>query len=95
MNQVLVNIRVVSKRAGGTKAALDEAVIDIDRTHPVLGNTFFLRNHNDDEERERVIAQYGEKLAADLKRAGPMSREIDALAWRCAVGARPGTAMRT
>ena len=79
---------MVSKRAGGTQAAPGETVIDLDRTHPVLGNTFFLRDPNDDAERERVIAQYGQKLDADLKRAGPMSLEIDSLAQRVLRGER-------
>lgn len=83
-----IHVRVVSKRAKGYAASHDETAIDVDRTHPQLGNPFILHNHNDAEERERVIAQYEKKLKADLRVNGPMSRALDVLALRASGGER-------
>lgn len=82
------SVRVVSKRRGGTLPVEGETVVDVDRTHPVLGNRHVLHNHNDAVERARVIDAYAADLAADLMSRGPMSREIDELGRRVAGGER-------
>jgi hypothetical protein len=79
-------VRLVSKRKDGVKSAPDEAVIDIDRVNPILGNRHILRDHRDNAERARVIAAHGLDLDADLAVNGPMSRELDKLARRYAAG---------
>lgn len=79
-------VRIVSKRAGGTKAQPGERVIEVDRTHPVLGNRHRLENHRDDQERARVIAQHAADEAADFASDGPMSRALRELATLVASG---------
>lgn len=70
-------IRVVSKRAGGLKAAPEETVIPCDRRNPVLGNRHILHDHRNPVERAQVIAAYDVDLEADFKNKGPM--------WACCV----------
>lgn len=74
------SVRVVSKRKGGLVAAASEVVVDVDRTNPILGNRFVLRDHRDDEERSQVIAAYERELDADIASNGAKSRELDRLA---------------
>lgn len=81
-----MTVRVVSKRKGGIEAAPDELVIDLDRSHPTLGNPFILSDWRDDKERDRVIEQYKSKLDEDWTHDGPMRRSIQALAARVAAG---------
>lgn len=38
------SVRVVSKRKGGVEPAMGEMVVDVDRTHPILGNHYVLKN---------------------------------------------------
>lgn len=64
----------------------DETVIDVDRTNPILGNRYILANHNDEEERGRVIDAYVRDMDEDIRRNGPMSREIRLLAQRALTG---------
>ena len=52
----------------------------------MLGNKSVLENHHDAAARERVIAEFGERLTRDLAVQGPMSREIDVLAKLVAAG---------
>lgn len=75
-------IRIVSKRKGGLQAAPDEAIIDVDRSNPVLGNPHILRDHRDMQERLRVIAAYERDLDRDLAERGPKTREIEKIADR-------------
>lgn len=82
------SVRVVSQRKGGVVAVIGEVVVDVDRSHPVLGNRHVLHNHNDALERARVIDAYGADLAADLMARGPMSCEIEVLGARVARGER-------
>lgn len=81
-----ISLRVVSKRAGGRAPVVGETVIDIDRSHPVFGNPFVLRDHRDDLERARVIAAYTARLDADIERNGPMARAVAALGDRVEAG---------
>lgn len=75
-------IRVVSKRKGGLLAAPDEAIVDVDRSNPILGNPHILRDHRDMQERLRVIAAYERDLDRDLAERGPKTREIEKIAHR-------------
>lgn len=79
-------IRVVSKRKGGLQAAPDEAIVDVDRSNPVLGNPHILRDHRDMQERLRVIAAYERDLDRDLAERGPKTREIEKIANRLRSG---------
>lgn len=88
--QQAIFVRVASKRKerGAVQAQAGETVIDVDRLHPILGNKHILVNHNDDQERGRVIAAYVRDLDADIAMDGPMSKEIKALATRALDGER-------
>ena len=79
-------VRIVSKRAGCVRPQPGEKVLPVDRRNPVLGNKSVLENHHDAAARERVIAEFGERLTRDLAVQGPMSREIDVLAKLVAAG---------
>lgn len=74
------SVRVISKRKGGVVAGLDEVVIDVDRTNPLLGNRFVLHDHRDNDERGRVVAAYEAELEADVAANGPKSQELDRIA---------------
>ena len=52
------SIQVVSKRAGGVKPSRNQFVISADRTNPVLGNPFHLRDWRDPVARQVVIDRY-------------------------------------
>ncbi|MFK4705692.1 superfamily I DNA/RNA helicase [Roseateles asaccharophilus] len=82
------SIRVVSKRRNGVAASPDETVVEVDRKHTALGNRHFLNDHNDDEERKRVIEAYGRDFDADLAAKGPMHEATMGLAHRVAGGER-------
>lgn len=82
------SIRVVSKRKGAAGPTDAETVIDIDRSHPVLGNRHYLHDHNDDEERTRVIAAYVDDMRSDFEVKGPMFQTVGELAERVAGGER-------
>jgi DNA helicase-2/ATP-dependent DNA helicase PcrA len=81
-------VRVVSKRRGGVTESAGETVIDGDRSHPVLGNRHFLKNHEDADERRQVIAAYDKDFQADLAKRGPMFQAVMALAERVRAGER-------
>jgi hypothetical protein len=85
-----ISIRVVSKRRerGAIVAAADETVIDCDRSNPVLGNRHYLRDHNDDNARAKVIAANKRDFDADVARNGPMSKAIDDIVARVLKGER-------
>lgn len=82
------SIRVVSKRKGGVQPHPSETIIDVDRTHPVLGNPYYLEDHNNDEQRESVISRYAAKLEKDWSSGGPMSQAIRGIAAKTAAGER-------
>ena len=82
------SVRVVSKRKGGVGEASGETVIDVDRNHPALGNRHFLVNHEDADERRRVIAAYDKDFKADMATRGPMFDAVSELAERVAGGER-------
>jgi hypothetical protein len=79
-------IRVVSKRKGGLAAEPDETIIDVDRTNPVLGNPYVLRDQHDLQERLRVIAAYERDLDKDLLEDGPKTHAIRTIAGRLRAG---------
>jgi hypothetical protein len=71
------SIRLGSKRKGSKLVpALDETVIDVDRTNPILGNLYILSDHLDNEERDKVISLYAADLKEDEINKGPMICEI-------------------
>ncbi len=83
-------LRIGSKRSQGgqaTPALAHETIIDVDRTHPVLGNPFVLRNHLDHEERERVINAYEKLFEKDRARSGPMTAAAKEIASQVERGA--------
>ncbi len=82
------SVRVVSKRKGGLMASGGETVIDVDRTHPVLGNPHVLADHRDAGARDKVISLYEQDLIADEQHHGPMTRAIEALRARVEAGER-------
>jgi DNA helicase-2/ATP-dependent DNA helicase PcrA len=82
------SVRVVSKRKGGVTEAAGETVIDVDRNHPVLGNRHVLTNHEDADERRRVIAAFDKDFKADMAVQGPMFKAVNGLAERVAGGER-------
>lgn len=83
------SVRVVSKRKGGVAAAPGETIIDGDRDDPVFGNPHVLGNHQDDDERARVIRQHLiEDYEPDVLAGGPIYRKMLSLAERVAAGER-------
>ena len=81
------SVRLGNKRQGSPlKPRPGETVIDIDRTNPILGNPFILKDHRNDAQRAEVIARYEEKYRADIARHGPMARATEALAERVKQG---------
>jgi hypothetical protein len=81
-------IRVVSKRKGGTAAAPGETVIEVDRENPTLGNRHVLHDHQNEDQRFRVVEQYERDFKADLDAGGPMSAEVARLAGLVSEGKR-------
>lgn len=76
-------VRLGNKRKGAAaKPRHDETVVDIDRSNPILGNPFILRNHTDNVRRAEVIRLYKEKFEADLAQRGPMTIATEHLAAR-------------
>lgn len=79
-------LRVTSFRAGAENGPEpDETVIDMDRSHAVLGNRHVMRNRSL-AERERVIAAHAVDLDADFQRQGSMFSALLAIAERVAAG---------
>lgn len=84
-------VRVTNKRrdmAPDSQPEPGESVIPVDRSNPVLGNPYVLRNKNDRAERMRVIDAYRRLLEKDMARNGPMSQEIRKIAERVRQGER-------
>ncbi|MFL9611028.1 DUF4326 domain-containing protein [Methylobacillus sp. Pita2] len=80
-------VRVTNKRAGSSlRPDADEVLIAVDRSNPVLGNPFILKNVNDDRERYKVIDNFSSKLYADMLAGGPMLQEVQNLADRLVRG---------
>ena len=80
------SVRVISKRKGGITSEFNELIFDVDRTNPVLGNQHILKNHLDDDERDRVIAAYEKDFNKDVAANGPMLKEVQRLAEIVRVG---------
>jgi len=82
-------IRLGNKRAGAAaKPRPGETVIDIDRTNPVLGNPYILKDHRDNARRAEVITLYKIKYDADIARHGPMAIATEQLAEKVRGGER-------
>lgn len=77
-----MNVRVVSKRRGGTTAHANEVVVNIARPS-VLGNPFFMR---DESQREDVINKYREWLRYQFGKRTPARAAVEALAARVKAG---------
>lgn len=69
-------IRVLSKRDKNVELPEDLLVIDIDRTNPLLGNPFPMKNKDDDEERTRVIQQFEEHFNRQMSIDGLVRKLI-------------------
>jgi hypothetical protein len=81
------SIRVGNKRKGSKFSPLmDELIIDIDRSDPILGNKHVLNDPSDNEERNRVILAYEKDLKEDEKKKGPMTCEISKIAAKVLAG---------
>lgn len=81
--------RIVSFRSPADVAPEPgETVIDMDRSHPCLGNNHYLRNKNDKVERAKVIKLHRQDLVRDLNIKGPMYHALLAIAKRIAGGER-------
>lgn len=74
------SVTVVSKRAGGIRPSAHHRVIPIDRRNPVLGNRHYLKNVNDDQERQRVIEANARDLERDEAVNGPMTDQLKTIA---------------
>lgn len=82
-------VRVTNRRkdmAPDSQPEDGEAVIDVDRTHPVLGNRHVLKNKLDRLERARVIEAYRTDMEADFRRKGLMFAAVRAIADRVIAG---------
>lgn len=64
----------------------DETVIDLDRSHPTLGNEHRLKNPRDSRERAKVIAANESDLDRDFLIQGPKYRAILEIAKRVEAG---------
>lgn len=81
------SIQVVSKRAGGVKPSATQVVISADRTNPVLGNPFHLRDWRDPLARQAVIERYrNEVLLPDLVAKGPIYHTLECIKARVKAG---------
>lgn len=81
------SIQVVSKRAGGVKPDANQTVISADRTNPVLGNPFHLRDWRNPAGRHNVIERYRkEVLLPDLAAQGPIYRALEDIKARVKTG---------
>lgn len=86
---VTSHVRLGNKRAGAAaKPEPGEIVIDFDRTNPILGNPYVLKNHRDDVRRAEVIRLYGEKYERDIEANGPMAVATEELAEMVRAGKR-------
>lgn len=79
-------VRIVSKRVGGVRPHPGEKVVPVDRTNPVLGNRSVPADERSAASRARAVADFDAQLTEDLARQGPMSEEINVLAWLVAAG---------
>jgi hypothetical protein len=82
------SVRIVSKRKDGIQADPSEVVVDVDRTHPILGNPHILADHRDKARRAEVIDLYSRDLERDWAQSGPKKKAILALAARVEAGER-------
>lgn len=70
----MAGIRLGNKRKGSMAAPVKgETVIHIDRGNP-LGNRHYLKDVNDDVERDKVIELFRQDYKKDWLRSGPMSK---------------------
>lgn len=83
---VVPSLIVTSKRKGGTPAPGGYTVIDVDRSHPILGNRHILSNHKNYQERLDCIEAYKKDLEEDFAVKGPMFKVVRKLARRVSEG---------
>lgn len=77
-----MTVRVVSKRAGGTKPVAGEVVINIARPS-ILGNPFFMK---DESQRSTVVEKYRIWLGRQWENNTAAWKEVEALAARAKNG---------
>lgn len=77
-----MNVRVVSKRRGGTAPHANEVVVNIARPS-ILGNPFFMQ---DESQREVVIEKYRGWLRSQFKQRTQVRAAIEQLAARVKAG---------
>lgn len=80
------SLRVVSKRKDGNKPNDDETVIEGDRTNPVFGNKYHLKNWWDKEDRARVISLHHADYERDVISGGAIYQEMGKIAERIKKG---------
>lgn len=78
----MCNVRVVSKRANGTRPKAGETVIDISRTS-ILGNPYPMHHES---QRNDVILGYRKYLMDQYHAQTPVWQAVEALAKRVANG---------
>lgn len=78
-------VRIVNRRADGTKPRHYESVIAVDRTNRILGNPHVMDNLTMNE-RMRVIQAFQEDEQDDYNHNGPMTQAIKDLASRVESG---------
>jgi hypothetical protein len=83
-------IRATNKRANmGPKPVTGEMVMDGHRgPGNVFGNPYILHNHNDNDERTKVIALHKADFEKDWESQGPMFDEVQRLAKLVATGSK-------
>lgn len=81
------SIRVINKR-GGQRPDVGETAVVVDRTHPVLGNPYVLRDPLSREQRDIVCDRFERMAEHDMRTGGPISRAVLVLADRVRGGER-------
>jgi hypothetical protein len=79
-------IRVINKRDGKKAIRENETVVPVDRTNPVLGNPYVLRDKRSKEQRNIVCDQYERMGEYEMQHGGPIRDAIVALAARVESG---------
>lgn len=72
-------VKIVSKRWSGTQPDKGDIIVDADRTNPLLGNPFPMRDKSLSE-RDRVIDANNKRVSIDLAVNGPIALELERLA---------------
>lgn len=75
-------VDIISMRKGARRPAHFYSVVEVDRSHSVLGNRHYLADLNNLNERLLVIEGFNEDLRKDEVINGPMTQAIDELCER-------------